>query len=313
MWKKPASKRFVPADIGRRFRGASFHDPGRDQAKRRPAEREAHFEGYGESQIGRTRRVNQDQFFTMPLGAEGPGVSCFLGVADGIGGAPSGEDASFLAVHTLTRFVCEESGRLLRADANDGEVLETLRRGLRRCHTGLQAIVNHHPEFSGMGTSLTAGLVLWPRLYVVHLGDTRAYLLRDGGLRRLTHDHTYGQALLEAGVLNESSLKTSSMRNVLSNFLSGDSPEKDTEVHPDVCVERLRPDDTLFFCTNGLTRVISDETLTRILTSGGPPQELGRTLIEKARGLEARDDATVLIGRFAAPFPRPGVQRRSEA
>ena len=257
MSRKSDSKRFVPTDIGRRFRSASFHDPAHDRAQRQALRGRVHFDGYGQSQIGGARRINQDQFFRVPLESHFGEMNCFLGVADGIGGAPGGEDASFLAVETLTRFIREESALLLRPERNDGEITQTLTRGLQRCHAELQDLVNHHPEFSGMGTTMTAGLVLWPHLYLVHMGDARAYLLREGALRRLTRDHTYGQALLEAGVLTETTIKTSSMRNVLSNFLSGDLPEKDAQVHPDVHVDLLKPGDTLLFCTDGLTRVIA--------------------------------------------------------
>jgi len=312
MWKRPDSKRFIPADIGRRFRASSFHDPEHDRAQRRPARYHVHVDGYGQSQIGRTRRINQDQFFTMPLGTNASGVNCLLGVADGICGAPGGEDASSLAVETLTRFVQEESERLLRPDGNDGEIVQTLNRGFKRCHAQLQEIVEQRPEFSGMGTTLTAALVLWPRLYLAHLGDARAYLFREGALRRLTHDHTYAQALFEAGFLNEKTIKTSAMRNVLSNYLSGDVPEKDPEVHPEVRVELLRERDTLLFCTDGLTHVLSDEMLTDLLASGGSPQELCRTLIERACGLQARDDATVLIARFEGADPRPAPRRQGK-
>jgi protein phosphatase len=311
MWRKADSRRFTPRDIGRRFRDASFRDPGREGARRRPTTTDVRFDGYGQSQIGSTRRINQDQFFTVPLETGLPGVNCFLGVADGIGGSPGGEDASFLAVETMTKFVQEERELLARPDRNDGEVLQTLTRGLQRCHAELQDIVNHHPEFSGMGTTLTAGLVLWPRLYLVHLGDARAYLFRGGALRRLTHDHTYGQALLEAGVLNESTIKTSAMRNVLSNYLSGDLPEKDPEVHPDVLVETLRPDDTLLFCSDGLTHVVSDQELAVHLASGGSAKELCQVLMGRARDLRARDDSTIVVTRFEPASDRPHGQRKA--
>ena len=299
MWRRSDSKRFVPSDIGRRFRSSSFHEPERDRAQRRPEASPVQFDGYGQTQIGRTRRVNQDQFFTVPM--DDSAVNCFLGVADGIGGAPSGEEASHLAAETLGRFVREEHDRLVRPEESDGEIVQTIIRGLQRCHNELQDVVNHHPELSGMGTTVTAGLILWPRLYVVHMGDARAYLFRDGTLRRLTHDHTYAQALLEAGVLNESTLKTSTMRNVLSNYLSGDVPEKDPQVHPDVHIDRLQPGDTLLFCTDGLTHVMSDEALAGVLSSDGRPKELCGRLLAQARELQARDDATALIARFNGP------------
>jgi len=312
MWRRSDSKRFVPSDINRRFRAASFHDPEHDRARRRAALSGILLDGFGASRIGRTRRVNQDQFFMVPLVGDDTGLNVFLGVADGIGGAPGGEDASLAVVETITRFVREESAALLRGGHQDGEVIQILRRGLNRCHAELQSIVDHHPEFSGMGTTLTAGLVLWPHLYVAHLGDARVYLLREGGLRRLTQDHTYGQALLEAGVLNEKTIKTSAMRNVLSKYISGDEPEKDSEVHPDIRLEILNPGDTLFFCTDGLTQVLPDEALADILSSDRPSQEACETLMDRSRDLEARDDATALVVRFARSVTPPASRRKSK-
>ncbi len=309
MWRKADSRRFAPKDRGRSFREATSREARAEHAQRQP-ERDVRLDRQGQSQIGRTRRVNQDQFFSIPLKATGAGLNCFLGVADGIGGAPGGEDASALVVETLKGFLKEEAERLQRPDANDGIILSTLARGLTRCHAGLQDIVNHHPEFSGMGTTLTAGLVIWPTLYLVHLGDARAYLLRNGELQRLTHDHTYAQALLEAGVLNERTIKTSAMRNVLSNFLSGDLPEKDPEAHPDARVERLQAGDTLLFCTDGLTHVVPDDDLARILSSDRSARELCGTLIDRARDLQARDDATVLIARFHEVLPGGSGRRQ---
>lgn len=311
MWRRKDSKRFIPSDIGRRLRAASFHNPDADHAQRRALGEAIRMDCQGQTQIGRTRRVNQDLFFTVPLGTDEGRLNCLLGVADGIGGAPGGEEASSIAVETLTRFVQEESPLLLRPERNDGEIVQILTRGLQRCHAELQELVERHPDHSGMGTTLTAGLILWPHLYVVHLGDARAYLIRDGALRQLTHDQTYGQALLEAGVLTAATIRTSAMRNVLSNYLSGDLPEKDPEVHPEVRVDLLQPGDTLLFSTDGLTDVVPDETLLKTLTQDEPSGDLCRTLLDLARQREARDDSTVLIARFNGGAIPPGGRRQS--
>src|SRR5579862_341075 len=221
MWMRTNWKRFLPANIGRRFRGAALHDSSSVRPSRSAALPRVRFDCYGQSQIGTLRRVNEDQFFSMPLGVDRRGISYLLGVADGIGGAPGGQKASRIAADAFQRFVREESDLLLRPKRNDGEIVQTLIRGLNRCQGELQQFVEKHVEYTGMGTTMTAALVLWPHLYLVHMGNTRAYLLRQGEMKPLTHDHTYGQALLDAGVLNESTLETSSMRNVLSTFLSG--------------------------------------------------------------------------------------------
>jgi PPM family protein phosphatase len=264
-------------------------------------------DSFGVTQMGRTRRSNQDRFFTLPVGSL---PNCFLGVADGIGGHPAGNEASSTVAETLQKFVSEETGMLIRPDRQDGEIVETLTRGLRRCHDEMQRLVEKQPEWSGMGSTLTAALVLWPKMYLVHLGDARAYLLNRGALRRLTRDHTYGQALLEAGVLNETTIRTSAMRFVLSNFLSGDLPEKDPQVHPDVTVAILEPGDTLLLCTDGLTETVTDEELGRMLRREEPPEALCRELLDLARDRRGRDDTTALIARFVMVDDLPPPSRR---
>lgn len=307
MWRRKDSKRHIPSDIGRRYRSASYHDPQDDRAVRRvlPVE----MEGSGLTQIGRTRRVNQDQYFFVPL--EAGTANCFVGVADGIGGSPGGTEAARFVSDTIQAFVKEETPGLLRPERSEGEIVETLTRGLRRCRSVLQAEVERRPEYSGMGTTLTAALVVWPTLYLVHMGDSRAYLVRNGTIRRMTRDHTYGQALLDAGVLNAETVKTTTWKHVVSNFLTGKLPEEDPEVHPDVHVERLGPGDVLLLCTDGLTDVIPDDELVRTLTGPGSTEDLCRTLLDRARERGARDDTTAVVVRYSDAGTEPGGRRKT--
>lgn len=308
MWRRKDSKRHVPADIGRRPRGASFHDPAEDRAVRHAPD--LRLDGHGASHIGLTRRSNQDQFFVLPV--DGGPVNCLLGVADGIGGGPGGSEAARFVADTIQSFVREETPLLLRSQRSESQVLETLHRGLQRCHSVLQAEVERRPEYSGMGTTLTAALVLWPTAYFVHLGDSRAYLLQGGELQRLTRDQTYGQALLDAGVLTPKTAATSRWKYVVSNFITGKIPEDDPEVHPDVHLARLHPGDTILLCTDGLTDVVTDEELARILTGSGPAGDQSRALMDLAVRRGARDDATALVARFQEPRAEPGGRRRRQ-
>jgi protein phosphatase len=290
-----------------RFTGRhrQWHDE--EHALRRAGGLRIRLDSFGMSRIGRTRRSNQDRYFMLPVGSL---PNCFLGVADGIGGGPAGLEASSLVVESLQKFVGEESGMLIRPGRLDGEIVETLTRGLRRCHVEMQQLVEKHPDWSGMGTTITAALVLWPKMYLVHAGDARAYILNRGALRRITRDHTYAQALLDAGVLNDSTLKTSAMRFVLSNFISGDLPEKDPEVHPDVTVAILEPGDTILLCTDGLTDVLPDDELGTLLKQDGPPEAVVNQLLDLARDRRARDDATAVVARFVMVDDLPPPSRR---
>lgn len=298
MVKRTDSNRFTG-------RHRQWHDE--ERANRRAGGLRIRLDSFGMSRMGRKRRSNQDRFFALPVGSL---PNCLLGVADGIGGGPAGAEASSLVAETFQKFVGEEAGMLIRPGRVDGEIVETLTRGLRRCHDEMQQLVEKRPDWSGMGTTLTAAVILWPKMYLVHLGDARAYVLNRGALRRLTRDHTYGQALLDAGVLDDSSIRTSAMRFVLSNFISGDLPEKDPEVHPDVTVAILEPGDTLLFCTDGLTDVIPDEELTTLLKREDPPEALTNQLLDLARDRQARDDSTAVVARFAMLDDLPAPARR---
>ena len=207
-------------------------------------------------------------------------------------------------METLRTFLEEESSLLLRPERREDEILETLRRGLRRCHAALQENVVRHPERSGLGTTLTAALVLWPKLFMVHMGDSRAYLLREGSLRRLTEDHTYARTLLQAGVLDARTVRTSGWNNVVWNVLSGAIPEHDPEVHPDASVQELHRGDTLLLCTDGLTNALSDEAILFHLAEEGSPEEICRRLVEAAQKRGAKDDVTGVVAAFHGPEPR---------
>jgi protein phosphatase len=200
---------------------------------------------------------------------------------------------------------------LLRPDRSEPEIIETLTRGLRRCHAVLQTEVERRPEYSGMGTTLTAALVIWPRFFLVHLGDSRGYQVHRGSLRRLTRDQTYGQALVDAGVLSAEKMATSRWKYVVSNFITGTIPEEDPDVHPDVYIDELQPGDSLLLCTDGLTDVVSDEELQRVMTSPGSAEHQSAALVDLASARGARDDATVVVARFSEDGPDPGGRRRS--
>jgi len=270
---------------------------------------------HGDSKIGRLRTINQDRFFIMSFtlktiqdSSEGtppapPAIATgyLIGVADGVGGAPAGERASLLAAGTLKAFIQEESPGLLQPGLRDSEVVETLGRGLRRCHAAIAEEVRRHPEYWGMATTLTAAVVLWPRLYVVHLGDSRAYLLRDGVLRRLTRDQTIARSLVDAGVFDSKGADRSRWKHVVWNVLGGRISSRDPEVHPEVHIEDLHAGDTLLLSTDGISNPLTDETIRGLLVKGGSSEEICRSLTDSALEMRSQDDATVVVARFADP------------
>jgi len=248
---------------------------------------------HGFSVTGRNRRVNQDDYVLAPLsitGHEGP--TLLLAVADGIGGGPSGERASSLAIQTLHEFVGRSVAQpdLMRAV----DPADLLMRGALRCNEQILADIDSHPDLFGMGTTLTAALVLWPHAWIVNAGDSRCYLLRDGRLTRLTRDHTMVERLMESGVLTAQSAKGSRWRHALWNHLG----RRSGTVEPEVEKADLRAGDALVLTTDGVTDPIPDGDLETYMNAADSARGLSRRIVWAAEERGGKDDRTVVLARF---------------
>lgn len=271
---------------------------------------------HGLTDLGRRRRVNQDQFLvadlsrsllvrqsTLPyedstlLTAERR--THLLLVADGLGGGPAGDRASSLAVRTVVRYVLDVMPWFHQLEHREDDLEAELTRALQRCQASVEAEVAENPAERGMATTLTMAYVVWPRLYVVHVGDSRCYLFRDGRLARITRDHTVGRRLAEEfGLEGGDWLEWGS---VMWNVIGGTSKE----LRPEVYKARLRPGDTLLLCTDGLTREVPDDAIAGLLDSRGPARDVCRKLVERANEAGGHDNITVVVARFRSPEPAP--------
>jgi len=256
---------------------------------------------HGVSVVGKGRRVNQDDYLLAPLPTQG-GPAFLFAVADGIGGGPAGDRASGMAIQGLHEFVRKTAAEpdLMRA-IDPGELL---RRGVLRCHEQILADVESHPELFGMGTTLTAALVLWPRVWIVNAGDSRCYRLRDARLERLTFDHTLVQKLTDEGILTPETARRSRWRHALWNHLGKSS----AAVDPQVVASELRPDDALLLTTDGVTDPLTDEEIEAFAGESGPARRLSRRIVEAAEEKGGKDDMTLIFARFS----RRGAERASD-
>ncbi|HVE41334.1 MAG TPA: protein phosphatase 2C domain-containing protein [Planctomycetota bacterium] len=251
---------------------------------------------HGVSQIGKGRRVNQDDYLLTPLdipsdSAQGPAF--LFAVADGIGGGPAGDRASSSAIQTLHQFVrrtVSEPGLLQAIDPG-----ELLRKGVLRCHDEILADVDAHPELFGMGTTLTAALVLWPKVWIVNAGDSRCYLLRDSRLERLTFDHTLVQKLTDEGILTPETARKSRWRHALWNHLGKNSSPLD----PQLATADLQLGDGLLLTTDGVTDPLLDEEIEVLLREPASARRLSRLILQAADVKGARDDMSLVFARFA--------------
>ncbi|MFI6933657.1 Stp1/IreP family PP2C-type Ser/Thr phosphatase [Streptomyces sp. NPDC050287] len=224
------------------------------------------------SHKGMIREGNEDSGYAGPR---------LLAIADGMGGAAAGEVASSEAISTIVA---------LDDDVPGSDILTSLGTAVQRANDQLRAMVEEDPQLEGMGTTLTALLWTGQRLGLVHVGDSRAYLLRDGVLTQITQDHTWVQRLVDEGRITEEEATTHPQRSLLMRALgSGD------HVEPDLSIREVRAGDRYLICSDGLSGVVSHQTLEDTLASYQGPQETVQNLIELALRGGGPDNITVII------------------
>ena len=269
---------------------------------------------HGVSHRGTNRETNEDQFLIADLCRSmvvhstsldvtnhsrlfGGSQGMLLLVADGMGGHAAGERASTLAVETLSDYVLNYLRWLFRLDPElEDDFIEDLKHAVRRCDLTIQDEAAELPDTKRMGTTLTMGYIVWPRLYVVHAGDSRCYLLRDAALHQVTRDHTLAQRMVEAGDMTAEAAEGSRASHVLLNALGGSEESVEPEVHRTA----LKPGDTLLLCTDGLTGHLSDDEIHSCFKDDGGLDDLCQRLVDRARGAGASDDVTVVVARVPA-------------
>ncbi|MBC2905609.1 Stp1/IreP family PP2C-type Ser/Thr phosphatase [Streptomyces sp. PSKA01] len=224
------------------------------------------------SHKGMIREGNEDSGYAGPR---------LLAIADGMGGAAAGEVASSEAISTIVA---------LDDDVPGSDILTSLGTAVQRANDQLRSMVEDDPQLEGMGTTLTALLWTGQRLGLVHVGDSRAYLLRDGVLTQITQDHTWVQRLVDEGRITEEEATTHPQRSLLMRALgSGD------HVEPDLSIREVRAGDRYLICSDGLSGVVSHQTLEDTLASYQGPQETVQDLIQLALRGGGPDNITVIV------------------
>lgn len=196
------------------------------------------------SDVGRVRKDNQDSGYASEH---------LLVVADGVGGAARGDVASSTAVQILRRL----------DSAPDGDLLQAMAGAIHRAHDRIAELVDEEPELEGTSTTVTAALFDGARMGVGHVGDSRAYLLRDGELSQLTKDHTFVQSLIDEGRITEEESRSHPHRNLILRAVDGVH-----ETDPDLFTVDLAPGDRVLLCSDGCSGVLDRGRLGDILGSG---------------------------------------------
>ena len=210
-------------------------------------------------------------------------------VADGMGGQQAGEQASLMAVELIPRAIA----RRLPPDENEpSRVKEAIRDAVAEVNQEILGSSGAVTEFTNMGTTVVLAQFRFDRVFVAGIGDSRAYRLRDGRLEQLTKDHSLADALLDAGTITAEELPTHKFKNVLYLYLGS----KDARGGPeDVRVLDVRPGDRLLMASDGLTGVVPDDDLRRILATIDDPQQAAVILKDMALANDSKDNVTCLI------------------
>ena len=222
--------------------------------------------------IGKLRKQNEDAAWFDEARA-------VFAVADGMGGHLAGEVASRMAIEAVQRMARE----------NERPGIAALREAVACAHETILAHAQDHIECAGMGTTLS---VLWlgeNYAYIAHVGDSRIYRLREGSLTQITQDHSLVEELVRAGLITREQARTHPRRNIITRALGTHG-----ENEPDLLVTDVRDGDLFLLCTDGLTGMVTDEEIERVLRENGM-ETAADTLLSLALDAGGRDNVTLIL------------------
>ena len=273
---------------------------------RRP--REDEIDAHGVTHPGKVRRDNQDHYLlcslrrqivvrgsSIPqadtvLGTESERLAAMAMVADGVGGAAKGETASRVALTGIARYVSRSLRCYYRSEEGE-DFSETLQQGARECHEELRRLAEEESEHRGMATTLTLLLSVWPRAYLLQVGDSRCYLLRNGELTQITRDQTMAQEMVDLGIMKPDQVAGTRLEHTLTSSIGGSHSQ------PTVNRFDMNWGHVLLLCSDGLTRHVPDDRIREVLRSMTSAQQACETLLKDALAGGGSDNITVVIGR----------------
>jgi serine/threonine protein phosphatase PrpC len=265
---------------------------------------------FGLTHRGAVRDENQDHFLlctvhpqvvihgtSLPdpdhLPLRGQRLATLMLVADGVGGGVAGSEAARLATEAVTRYVASTMRCYHTAGAaSDAEFLDALRAAAMEAHDAVRAEAATRDDEREMATTLSLGIIVWPWLYVLQVGDSRCYVCDEGNLRQVTRDQTLAQDLVDRGVLPPERAPSSPFSHVLSSAIGA------SEAMPVVTRVDVRKRGTVILvCTDGLTKHVRDDEIARMLATMQSAQQVSEALLALALERGGTDNVTIVVGR----------------
>jgi serine/threonine protein phosphatase PrpC len=275
-----------------------------------PRPRALTLKAFGITDKGKVRTSNEDQFLIAELTKSmrvwqtslpepkmqvGDEHAHLFVVADGMGGHLAGEQASGLAVITIEQFTLNTFRWFLGSTGSDAQkVLAQFQSAISQADARILEEAAEHPELSGMGTTVTMAFSLGAQLCVVHVGDSRAYLYRDGQLDQITQDHTVTAEMVRNGILRPDEVAGHRLRHVITNVVGGPELGVRVEAH----ALDVQAGDRLLLCSDGLTEMVPNDAIAAALHAEFSPELAAKMLLTQASEAGGRDNITVLIVRF---------------
>jgi protein phosphatase len=269
------------------------------------------FQAFGLSHPGRVRESNEDHFIIAKVSktvaaqhsnippAElqqrvGSSAAYLLAVADGVGGRPGGDVASKKTLSTILEYLGQATHCFQAMDINrEHELLDALEASIHKAHDRLVQDAGGPSDYVPAST-LTMVLIAWPRAYVIHVGDSRAYARRAGRLQRLTRDQTFGEHMVSVGAWTEEIAARSKVAGTLASAIGG------PDLTPSIGIVDLELGDSILLCTDGLTRHVSDERLAEALAEPNDAVSTVQGLVNEALEGGGSDNVTVVLLTAAA-------------
>jgi PPM family protein phosphatase len=264
---------------------------------------------YGITHPGKVRKENQDHFLICSLKrqmvvrqtslpnidgftAEPERLAFLMMVADGVGGGLKGEEASRRALESVTHYVQQSMRCYYASNAEDDEeFLDALREAALQGHESLLRRGESDPEYRGMATTLTLYLGVWPRSYLLQVGDSRCYILEQGELTQITRDQTMAQELIDLGVMKAQDAKNTRLAHTLSSSIGG------RQTAPVVTRRESKWGNVALLCSDGLTHHVSDERIRHHLRSMKSSRQVCEDLLAEALAGGGVDNITLIVAR----------------
>jgi protein phosphatase len=216
-------------------------------------------------------------------------------VADGMGGMAAGEVASRLAIQTMVQIVLEVPNWILLVDElSEPELTARVSEYFQEIDSQISKQQATDPSLAGMGTTMTLAYSLGAEAFIGHVGDSRAYLFRDGNTQQLTQDHTHVQRLVSAGAITRQQAATHRLRGVLTQAIGGQSGQLRVEVHR----LQLREGDRLLLCTDGLTDMVPEASIAEALARSRSAQQICQDLVDLALNAGGKDNVSVCLAHY---------------